>query len=63
MDKFPKIYVDDQLCGTITYTGSTTYTVPCNNKVGSRIELKKSLPLLILCEVKVFGYIPGLQLS
>ncbi|KAL5248894.1 hypothetical protein ACHWQZ_G017921 [Mnemiopsis leidyi] len=57
------IYVDDQHCGTISYeSGISFYTVQCSNKVGSTIKLSKSGEFLMLCEVKVFGYLPGLQL-
>ncbi|KAL5251920.1 hypothetical protein ACHWQZ_G014901 [Mnemiopsis leidyi] len=59
-----KIYVDDQWCGTIAYIdGETSYTIQCNNKVGSTIKLSKSVQYLILCEVEVYGYISGLFLT
>ena len=59
-----QIYVDDQYCGTIYHSESKTdYTIKCGDKVGSSIKLKKNGEFLMLCEVIVFGYLPGLFLS
>ncbi|KAL5247218.1 hypothetical protein ACHWQZ_G019166 [Mnemiopsis leidyi] len=53
-----KVYVDEQLCGMISYVkNKTSYTVRCANLVGKTIKLTLSTHYLMLCEVQAFKFV------
>eukprot|EP00116_Pleurobrachia_bachei_P000230 sb/3460492/ len=50
-----KVYVGDELCGTIEYSGlKNTYTLDCG-MVGSFVRIVNDNSYLTLCEVRVMG--------
>ena len=49
------MYVDDHLCGVLTYVGGVSqYEVDCNGAVGKTIEITQNNQIVSLCEVEVF---------
>ena len=51
-----KVYVDDHLCGTLSYVGGKSqYPIDCGGAVGSQIKLVGRSGYLTLCEVQAFG--------
>jgi len=51
-----KVYVDDHLCGVLTYVGGVSqYEVDCNGAVGNTIGITQNNQIVSLCEVEVFA--------
>jgi hypothetical protein len=55
-----QVLVEDKICGEINYTeGKVDYEIECGKKEGKRVKVMETSQWLTLCEVKVFGFIPG----
>ena len=53
-----QVYVEDVLCGEVSYSSQKhIYEIPCNGVVGRnvKVQLSSAYQALTLCEVEVFG--------